>query len=200
MALYNIDKNTSPTQSYYNSIASPVVNNTTGMVNPGMAKGTATATNPVSYSGRSMYDAYVNGVNAQARSSGGGDGGYQAPTNMSWEQWQAMSPGDQIKAMQGYQGYVDPKVMNGFGNMILDSNDDLVKQFTDKFGTKTFDPSELNNQALSGYEVGYGDPKLYNMGANDFMQDPSRILRLPDGRYVMETGNQIGRASCRERV
>lgn len=139
-----------------------------------------------------MYDVYAQGANAQREASlrGGSDNPYGDV--MSYEQFAAASPEEQFRTMQGTAGYATG--LNNPGNMTLGADDDLVKQFQSQFGTRYFDPVEMGDQALSGYEMGWGDPMMYDMGADDFMQDSSRVLRLPDGRYIMESGNRRGDA------
>lgn len=144
---------------------------------------------------RQIYDAYAQAAQNRAASSGGGDGGSSSGGHLDWDTWQDLSEQERINNLRDNIGYYnDNSVLNQAGNLSLGADDDLVRQFQQQFGTRDFDPVELNNQRLSGYEVGYGDPTSYGMGADDFMQDSGRILRLPDGRYVMESGNRRGEA------
>lgn len=141
---------------------------------------------------RQMYEVYAQGANAQREASLRGGSDNPLGDVMSYEQFAAASPEEQFRTMQGTAGYATG--LNNPGNMTLGADDDLVQQFQSQFGTRDFSPVEMGDRALSGYEMGWGDPMSYGMGADDFMQDSSRVMRLPDGRYIMESGNRRGEA------
>lgn len=71
-------------------------------------------------------------------------------------------------------------------------DDPLAQQFSSKFGVKSFAPAEMQNQQLTGLIHGKGDIKLYGKDPSEWMQDPSRIMYLDDGSWVIEAGNLKG--------
>lgn len=83
---------------------------------------------------------------------------------------------------------------NSMGEISIDDNDPLVQQFLSQFGIRDWGDVEApdsNNRRARGWVMGYGDP-TYGRERDDgrsILRDPSRILRLPDGRYLREEGN-----------
>lgn len=144
---------------------------------------TATGVQPQDAS-RTAYQRYLDEHNQMTRSYAG-EG--SAPGAQTYDQWF----GDQSKAAKwGFEhGYdtVDPRTMG----VALRDDDPLIQQFKDRYGTRNYANVELNNQALTGYEVISPDDveKLKEWGT-----DTSRLMDLGDGRYLMERNNRSGDA------
>lgn len=81
---------------------------------------------------------------------------------------------------------------SGGQRLALADDDPLASQFSQKFGTKEFANAEMNNKKLTGLIHGKGDIKLYGKDPSEWMQDPSRIMYLEDGSWVIEAGNLKG--------
>lgn len=79
------------------------------------------------------------------------------------------------------------------GNRLL-ADEDGVNAFNEKFGADRLQNNvEINNTQLTNDLVyGYGKPKLYGKDIEEWAVDPSRIVYLPDGRWVMEANNIRG--------
>jgi hypothetical protein len=97
-------------------------------------------------------------------SEGGGD-----PAVVDWE---SMSLQDLLRNSGGR--------LNEAQSVMED--DPLVQQFTAQFG----------GAPEGGLQFSFDAPVLYGHGADEWMKDPTRIMKLPDGRYVWETGNVRG--------
>lgn len=97
-------------------------------------------------------------------SEGGGD-----PAVVDWE---SMSLQDLLRNAGGR--------LNEAQSVMED--DPIVQQFTAQFGSAP----------EGGLQFSFDAPVLYGHGADEWMKDPTRIMKLPDGRYVWETGNVRG--------
>jgi hypothetical protein len=73
------------------------------------------------------------------------------------------------------------------------ADEDATQAFRAKFGDSLNNNVEVGNQAQDSHLIyGYGDPKLYGHDFKDWAADPSRIVYLPDGRFVIEANNIKG--------
>jgi hypothetical protein len=83
---------------------------------------------------------------------------------------------------------------NRMGEIAIDDDDPLVAQFLQQHGARDWGDVEApdsNNQLARGYVMGYGDP-TYGRESRDgrtILADGTRILKLPDGRYIREAAN-----------
>ena len=99
------------------------------------------------------------------------DPNWHAPP-MDEATWNAMSPQQRYDFVQA-NGVSTP----GPGGWLL-ADQNQTAAYTQQFG------------AAQGQLVfGYGDPTQYGKGINDWAIDPSKILRLPDGSWVMDSAN-----------
>lgn len=102
-----------------------------------------------------------------------------------WDQatWDSMPPERQYQLFMNVIN--DPQYTgNGDTPLRLGANPDAeaIAAYQQRFG------GDGSNLAM-----GYGDgPALYGSGAREFATDPSQILRLPDGRWVMRNDNVNG--------
>lgn len=148
------------------------------------------------------YDAYVRA----STNSTGGDAGNAEFTGMSREEWDRLTPYQQHMALQNSTGVgAATGATGGFnarGGYAATPED--IARFQAQFGAeRNYGGTELNNQALSGYTIGYGDPRYGNLDWNGVAADPSRILWLdPPGtegrRYMIESGNLNPQAVVQE--
>lgn len=108
---------------------------------------------------------------------------------------------DQMTLTQALQesallGYAD----NRFNEIAMDESDPLVQQFLQQYGTREYldengrpqEAPDSQNRAARGFVMGYGEPRYGNASGDAILQDGTRILRLPDGRYIREEGNLNG--------
>lgn len=86
---------------------------------------------------------------------------------------------------------------------ILDDDDPYVQMFKRQFGERQFvdeNGNPMQNQgsqggAAGGYRIiGANTPIYYGLDDNEYLQDGSRVLTLPDGRRVIEVANYSGGA------
>lgn len=133
---------------------------------------------------RPLYEAYIRSYN-QSLNSGSENSPSVNQAPLSFDEFQSLPFRDQLASAQqgGMPAWGD--ALNQVGNARLDANDPLVQQFIQQYGSRPDSGVELANTPLTGYEMGYGDPT----GAYG-PADASRVLRLPDGSYIMESSNR----------
>jgi hypothetical protein len=133
----------------------------------------------------SQIDSWMNG----GGSEGGGPSGLGA---MSEEDWNKLTPQQQFETLRHGQ-------TGGGDTFALDASDNDISAFKDKYGDSTWG----NKSGLDGkgrFVTGYGDlPTAYDANFNEYAIDPSRVLHLPDGRWVIETDNIQGDWLAHER-
>lgn len=108
--------------------------------------------------------------------------------------WDGMTLAD---AMQATGSNGERLVDNRFNELTLAEDDPLIAQFRQQYGDRSFvdengnpiEAPDSGNARAAGYMMGYGDPTYGLSGGADILQDSSRVLRLPDGRYIREAGN-----------
>jgi hypothetical protein len=120
---------------------------------------------------------------------GGGDGGFTPEAKYDRAGWEGLT--NEQRYMLMAEGGFDPK--SDTGNR-LRAGEDLQAAFREKYGNTPLNTgTQMNNTDLSSDLVwGYGDPKLFGQDAGMWAADPSRIMRMPDGRWVMEANNLKG--------
>lgn len=128
-----------------------------------------------------QYELYRQEMESRRNRGYYGSEGQTGPDTLSFADWSAQPLAQQFSTE--FSGG------NRFGETALDENDPLVAQFIQQFGSRDYNTEapDSGNARATGYSMGYGDPSY--MGSQDFMQDGSRVIRLPDGRYIRETGN-----------
>lgn len=130
-------------------------------------------------------------ADTEASRSFAGEGNYQSqlPANlesMSLAELMKLS-GSMASSVGG--GADSAGWSNADGLFTLDPNDEAAQAFRSQFGTGQFGNVELNNKALgNNLRFSYDKPSWFDEGA----QDKTRIMQLPDGRWVWEENNLSG--------
>lgn len=130
------------------------------------------------------YDLYLDSVKHLNKDETN-EAGQRQFTPMSEEEWNAIPNEQRYLTIAKTTGDIET----------FKPEDDVAAAFREKYGAETWQADQSGRPDHMGtLFYGYGDPRqgVVGDGPEQFAIDPSRIMYLPDGRWVMELSNVKG--------
>lgn len=139
---------------------------------------------------RDFIRQYMETANTNAREESGNGG-----ATFDMRALDRMSEADMLRFVK--EKGLRPAMEGGnsrMGEVAIGDDDPLVAQFLQQHGARDWgnvEAPDSGNRRARGFVMGYGDPGYRGEGAEGktILADGTRVLKLPDGRYIREEAN-----------